>query len=93
MEMLIRNGEVWTGNPSQPLAEAIGIRDGRIAAVGTLDEVRGVLDRDAAVIDAAGRTVLPGFIDAHNHYLATAEQIASVDLKYPAVACIADLTD
>ena len=92
MDTLIRNGAVWTGNPSQPSAEAIGIRDGRIVAVGTLDEVRGILDREATVIDAAGRTVLPGFIDAHNHYLATAEQIASVDLKYPAVACIADLT-
>ena len=37
-------------------------------------------------IDAGGRSVLPGFIDVHNHYLATAEQLASVDLRFPAVA-------
>jgi predicted amidohydrolase YtcJ len=92
METLIRNGSIWTANPSQPWADAVGIRDGRIAAVGNEHDVRGSLGRKAEEVDAGGRTVLPGFIDVHNHYLATAEQLASVDLRYPAVASIADLT-
>jgi predicted amidohydrolase YtcJ len=92
MNMLITNGSVWTANAAQPRAEAIGVRDGRIVAVGSEDKVRGVVGRDVDEIDARGRTVLPGFIDAHNHYLATAEQLASVDLRYPTVASISDLT-
>ena len=55
-------------------------------------EARGAVSRDAAVIDAGGRTVLPGLIDAHNHYLATAEALASVNVRFPAVTCRADLT-
>ncbi|HEX3303861.1 MAG TPA: amidohydrolase [Thermomicrobiales bacterium] len=90
--MLIRNGSVWTGNESQPTAEAVAVRDGRIVAVGTESDARARLGRDAEEIDAGGRTVLPGFLDVHNHYLATAEQLASVDLRYPAVASISDLT-
>src|SRR5690348_468266 len=92
MEMLIRNGSVWTGNESQPTAEAVAVRDGRIVAVGTESDARARFGRDAEEIDAGGRTVLPGFLDVHNHYLATAEQLASVDLRYPAVASISDLT-
>jgi predicted amidohydrolase YtcJ len=92
MEMLIRNGSVWTGNESQPTAEAVAVRDGRIVAVGTESDARARLGRDAEEIDASRRTVLPGFLDVHNHYLATAEQLASVDLRYPAVASISDLT-
>ena len=45
------------------------------------------------VVDLGGRVVVPGFIDAHNHYLATAEALTSVDLRYPGVASVADLVD
>lgn len=92
MNTLIRNGSVWTGDPARPMAEAIGIREGLIVAVGSEGEARGTVGRDLTEIDAGGRTVLPGLIDAHNHYLATAEQLASVDLRYPTVASIGDLT-
>jgi predicted amidohydrolase YtcJ len=51
-----------------------------------------VVSRDAVLIDAGGRTVLPGLIDAHNHYLATAEALASVNVRFPAVTSRADLT-
>jgi predicted amidohydrolase YtcJ len=47
MEMLIRNGSVWTGNESQPTAEAVAVRDGRIVAVGTESDARARLGRDA----------------------------------------------
>src|SRR5260221_8715932 len=61
-DILIRNGRVidGTGNPWQ--AADIGIRDGRIAAMGRLTDARA-----ATTIDAAGATVTPGFIDVHSH--------------------------
>src|SRR5437867_10432282 len=67
MDLLIRNAKVWTVGPVQPEAEAIAVRDGRIAAVGDDREVRDAVGQDAEEIDARGATVLPGFIDAHNH--------------------------
>lgn len=91
-DLLIFNGNVWTGDPRNPMAEAIAIANGRVMMAGTEDAARGSVARDAATIDAGGRTILPGLIDAHNHYLATAEAIASVNVRFPAVASRADLT-
>jgi predicted amidohydrolase YtcJ len=92
LDLLIVNGRVWSGDPSNPRAQAVAVKEGRIAAVGTEATARGTLSRDATVIDAGGRTVLPGLIDAHNHYLATAEALASVNVRFPAVTSRADLT-
>jgi predicted amidohydrolase YtcJ len=91
-DLLILNGRVWTGDAANPAAAAVAISRGRIAAVGTADQARGAVARDVTVIDAGGRTVLPGLIDAHNHYLMTAEALASVNVRFPAVASRADLT-
>lgn len=46
---------------------AVVVREGRIAAVGTYAEIRAGIPREAVVIDAAGRSVTPGFVDAHTH--------------------------
>lgn len=43
------------------------IRDGRIATVGTRSEIEKLIDSDYEVVDAGGRVVLPGFVDAHTH--------------------------
>src|SRR5262245_44905830 len=67
MDLSIRNAKVWTVDPSMPTADAVGVRDGRIAAVGDDRDVLDVLGPQAEEIDARGGTVLPGFIDAHNH--------------------------
>jgi len=81
---------VFTANPDRRRAEAVGIEAGLIAAVGSTEEVLAVL-RDAEVIDVHGRTVLPGLIDAHNHFLATGESLAAVDLRYPTIRSVDDL--
>ncbi len=65
---LFHNGSIVTLDPAHDAPEALGIADGRIAAVGTLAAVRARLI-DAAEVDLAGRCLLPGFIDAHSHPL------------------------
>jgi predicted amidohydrolase YtcJ len=92
-ETLIFNGKVWTGDAGRPWAEAVAIADGRVRAVGDLPAVRDVIGPDAATIDAGGRSILPGLIDAHNHFLATTEALASVDVRFPAVGSRWDLTN
>lgn len=71
---LYLNGSIYTMDAAQPRAQAIAIEtgSGRIVAVGSDDEVRRAGDRHAQVIDLRGKTVLPGFIDAHIHLLAEA---------------------
>ena len=86
---LYLNGVIYTMDAAQPRAQAMAIdsASGRILAVGSDDEVRRVGDRHAQVIDLRGKTVLPGFIDAHMHlvseayrsYYINAERCASED--------------
>lgn len=61
------NGAVHTVDPRRPRAQAIAVAEGKIAAVGTDDEVREVITSGTEVLDLKGRTVLPGFQDAHVH--------------------------
>src|SRR5574341_2108917 len=54
--------------PRAPRAHALAIRDGRIAAVGSAADIAPFRESDSTVIDLGGHTVLPGFIDPHNHF-------------------------
>ncbi|TMK87040.1 MAG: hypothetical protein E6G43_11220, partial [Actinobacteria bacterium] len=67
MDLVIRNAKVWTVDERRPTAQAVGVREGRIAAVGDDREVRDAVGAGAEELDAGGNTVVPGFIDAHNH--------------------------
>lgn len=84
------NSRVYTTDVNARRASAVAVDRGRIVAVGDDDEVIGGFP-EAEPLDLGGRTVLPGFIDAHNHFLATGESLASVDVRYPAVASVDDL--
>jgi len=66
-DMVVVNGNVLTQDAAQPTAEAFAIKDGRFVAVGTNDDVQNLIASGTEIIDAAGATVLPGFIDAHSH--------------------------
>lgn len=61
------NGAVYTVDPRRPRAQAVAVADGKIAAVGTDDKVRELITSGTEVLDLKGRTVLPGFQDAHVH--------------------------
>jgi predicted amidohydrolase YtcJ len=78
------NGAVFTGVRERPWAEAVAVRGADVVGVGALADLRrdfpGGVDEDLA-----GSTLVPGFIDAHNHFLSTGESLASLDLRYPGV--------
>jgi len=68
-ELYLVGGRIFTGDPGRPHAEAVAIRDGRIAAVGSSEEIR-ILAAKAppgAVHDLGGRRVIPGLVEAHGH--------------------------
>ena len=79
--LAILNARVWTGNPRQPWAEAVAIRGERLAAVGSTAEVRGLVSAGTRVIDAKGQFLVPGFNDAHVHFIDGGHRLASVQLR------------
>jgi predicted amidohydrolase YtcJ len=65
--IILRNGRVWTGIPTQSFVQAVSIRGGLIHAVGSDREVLRGARRDTHVIDLDGRFAMPGVNDAHDH--------------------------
>jgi predicted amidohydrolase YtcJ len=65
--LLLKNGRFLTLDPRQPRAEALAIAGERILAVGSNDEVAGFAGSATKVVDLGGKTVTPGFVDAHCH--------------------------
>ena len=62
LDIVIRGGEVLDGTGSAAMRADVGIKDGRIAALGRVEEAA------KQTIDANGRVVSPGFVDVHTHY-------------------------
>jgi predicted amidohydrolase YtcJ len=66
-DLILHNGHVVTVNPAEPTAEAVAIARGRFFAVGKNADVLNLAAPGVRKIDLGGKTVLPGFIDAHSH--------------------------
>lgn len=66
-DLVLRSGRVWTGAGPDDWATALAVRDGRVVAVGTDDQVLAQAPDARTVIDLAGRVVLPGLTDSHAH--------------------------
>jgi predicted amidohydrolase YtcJ len=78
-DLILYNGRIRTLEKSQPVAEAIVIRDGRIIFLGASDEARRI--QDSKSIDLRGRHALPGFIDSHVHFWRSGLMDQMVDLR------------
>jgi predicted amidohydrolase YtcJ len=66
-ELILYNGNLWTVNAAGPRAEAVAISRGRFLAVGSNSDVLNLAGAGVQKVDLGGKTVLPGFIDAHSH--------------------------
>ncbi|MET3522268.1 amidohydrolase [Mesorhizobium abyssinicae] len=66
-DMVVTNARILTMDPARPAASAMAIANGRVLAVGDATDVLPLAGNSTRIIDAAGRSVLPGFIEAHMH--------------------------
>src|SRR5579863_5966579 len=75
------NGDIYTMNPAQPKAQAMAIEstNGNIIAVGANDEVRRAGGQFAELVDLRGKTMVPGFTDAHIHLVSAAYRAHYID--------------
>lgn len=81
MDILFENGTIRTLERNSPDAQALLVRNGRIAAVGGRTAVEDQTGIDVRRVDLAGRTLLPAFLDAHSHFTAVANQFLQVSLE------------
>jgi len=79
--LIIQNARVWTVDPSQPEAQAVAILGDRIVAVGSNQQVEVWRGAHTSVVDADGRRLLPGFNDAHVHFVDGGSQLDNVELN------------
>jgi predicted amidohydrolase YtcJ len=80
-EVIVTNANVYTVDKSQPKAEAVAVIGDRIVAVGTAAEIDAWRGSSTKVIDAGGKLLLPGFNDAHVHFIDGGIQLDSIDLR------------
>src|SRR5437764_5685014 len=80
-DVIIVNAKIRTMDRNQPNAEAVAIYSHRIAAIGSTKEIQQLAGSATKVIDAKGQLVLPGFNDAHVHFMSGGFQLSSVDLR------------
>ncbi len=79
-DLVLRNGRVVTIDASRPEAQAIAVRGGIIAAVGSNDEIQAYVGPSTQIIDLTGRLAIPGFIESHAHFTGIGESRVELDL-------------
>ncbi len=90
-DLILKNANVITMDPARPTAELVVIKDNKILMVAgntELEQVRGIKTR---VIDCQGKTLVPGFNDAHCHIFSFVRKLLSIDLSPPSVRSIDDI--
>lgn len=82
-DLVIKNAKIVTIDKDNPRAQAIAIRGEKILAVGSISKIKKYIDEAATqVIDAGGRLLIPGFNDAHIHFLSGGRSLMNLDFRY-----------
>jgi predicted amidohydrolase YtcJ len=92
-QQLFINGNVLTMDAENRIVEALAVRDDRIEAVGSTEEIMALAREGAEVVDLGGRTLLPGFIDAHGHFPGSGQKVIAADLSSPPVGTATTMSD
>lgn len=80
-DLVVHNGQVWTGDPAKPAAQAVAVWRDRVLKVGTDAEVKQLVGANTKLIDLKGGRLVPGFHDSHLHFLDGGRALSSVYLK------------
>jgi len=80
-DMVINNGIIYTMDDFYPLAEAVAIRDGKIIAVGSEYAVGSYIGSETKILDLNGKTMVPGLIEGHGHFMGLGYAKMRLDLS------------
>ena len=87
------NGNVLTMDAVGTVHEAVSLREGLIESVGSSEEMLALAGDNTMVVDLRGRSVLPGFIDAHGHFPGSGQTVFSADLNSPPIGEVTNLSE
>ncbi|MFC2010816.1 amidohydrolase [Chloroflexota bacterium] len=90
-DLILKNANVITVDPSQPTAGLVAIKNDRILLVAHSESLESVRGTKTKVIDCQSKTVVPGFNDAHCHIFSFIRKLLSVDLSPPSISSISDI--
>ena len=90
-DTIYSGGPILTINDAQPTAEAVAVKDGKILAVGTMDEISALKGDATEMFELAGRALLPGFVDSHGHVVMGGIQALSANMLAPPDGEITDI--
>ena len=78
--LIVTNARIYTVDDSRPIVAAMAVRDGRIVFTGSAREAMALKGTSTKIVDLAGRTVIPGMVDAHAHLLGLGQALRIVNL-------------
>ncbi|MDC0361934.1 amidohydrolase family protein, partial [Halioglobus sp.] len=87
------NGSVLVMDEANTVAQALSTRGERIDEVGSTKQIMALVTDDTEVVDLQGRTLLPGFIDAHGHFPGSGLRVLSADLNSPPIGDKKEMAD
>src|SRR6266498_4902698 len=82
-DLILLNGKIITVDQNFTIAEAVAIKKDKIIAIGSNKEIRKLATKQTKIIDLAGKTVIPGLIDAHTH--PESASVSELDQEIPDV--------
>ncbi len=83
-DTIYTGGDIVTVNDAQPAVEALAVKDGRILAVGTRADIeRAHKRKTTTIVDLAGKTMVPAFLDPHSHYINSLTMANQVNVFAP----------
>jgi predicted amidohydrolase YtcJ len=91
-DVIYTGGDIITMNDSQPTAEAIAIKDGKILMVGNKADIKKHKGNSTKIVNLNGKTLLPGFIDAHGHVFNAGLQALAANLLASPDGTVHDIT-
>ncbi|NYF88080.1 amidohydrolase family protein [Tunturiibacter empetritectus] len=93
-QIIFTNADVVTMNESQPSAQAVSVKAGKILAVGSTEDLtRKYKGQATQIVDLHGKTLLPGFIDPHSHFMNALQISAWANVTAPPVGPVKSIPD
>ena len=86
------NGQILTMNAENRVVEALSVRGAKVSRVGSTEEILAEVTDKTVVTDLRGRTLMPGFVDAHGHFPGSGQVVFSTDLNSPPIGNIEDMS-
>ena len=79
-DLIVINADVRTSDPKQNRAEAFAVKDSKFSAIGSSTMINQMVGDNTVVIDAQGKTIVPGFIDSHTHLSSGSKIVTGINL-------------